>query len=80
MAARANLNRSENNRRLPFDKPEELAWRLSNVMKIPNADFLQRWIELSELDALLRKPSIARQSMYRTFLGNTSPRKETRQL
>jgi len=30
-------------------KPEELAWRPSNLMKIPNAD---RWIELSELDEI----------------------------
>ena len=28
-------------------KLEELAWRPSNMMKIPNAD---RWIELSKLD------------------------------
>ena len=27
-------------------KPEELAWRPSNLMKIPH----DRWIELSELD------------------------------
>ncbi len=31
-------------------KPEDLGWRPSNLMKIPNADFLERWIELSELD------------------------------
>ena len=23
-------------------KPEDLSWRLSNLMKIPNADFLER--------------------------------------
>jgi len=28
-------------------KPEDLAWRPSNMMKILNAE---RWIELSELD------------------------------
>jgi len=32
-------------------KPDDLDWRPSNLMKIPNADFLKRWIELSELDA-----------------------------
>jgi hypothetical protein len=31
-------------------KPDDLDWRPSNLMKIPNADFLERWIELSELD------------------------------
>jgi hypothetical protein len=32
-------------------QPEDLAWRPSNLAKIPNADFLEhRWIELSELD------------------------------
>jgi mannose-6-phosphate isomerase-like protein (cupin superfamily) len=25
-----------------FIKPEDLTWRLSNIMKIPNADFLER--------------------------------------
>jgi hypothetical protein len=25
-----------------FIKPEDLQWRVSNLMKIPNADFLER--------------------------------------
>jgi mannose-6-phosphate isomerase-like protein (cupin superfamily) len=46
-------------------KPEELAWRLSNMMKIPNADFLERTKSEIMSARLWRLPPMSANTLHR---------------